>query len=470
MYATINSQLHLKPENSDDMDYIEKLIDKATLPNPAYIENEKQGRSQFTRQKVNGKEKWVMTPKYLKFYKKNEGNYGETTYSFPRGFVDFQRNFPVQDATNVLKGVHQIEKHDFIGIPRDYQESAIKEMLKHDTGILCVPTGGGKTFMGLNIIAIRQQPSLIIVHNKELLNQWVDAATSLLNIEKKEIGILGDGKKKVGKRITIAIINTLVKMLTPDIKFHFGLMMVDECHRTPSKTFSDAVNYFPARYVYGLSATPFRRDKLDKLLEFYIGKVRYKINQVDLAGEGYIMTPEVRVIETDFEYEYEDDYSKMVSALTKDEERNWKIIEAITNNTFKIEEGTVLIVSDRKEHLEQIASHWQDNFAILTGSTKKKEREAIIEHLKNGDIKFLFSTIQLIGEGFDLPSIEKVFLLTPVKFAGRVIQTVGRALRTKDGKGTPVIYDFNDKKVDVLQGAFWNRIRTYKKIGATIMN
>ena len=132
--------------------------------------------------------------------------------------------------------------------------------------------------MALYVIAERKQPALVIVHTKELLYQWQARAVQFLGLQKDEIGLIGDGKKTIGDRLTIGIVNSVYK-IAADIREHAGHLIVDECHRCPSRTFTEAVTAFDSRYMLGLSATPWRRDKLSKLIYWHLGPLRGSAKQ-----------------------------------------------------------------------------------------------------------------------------------------------------------------------------------------------
>ncbi|MBA4419268.1 MAG: hypothetical protein C0392_15390, partial [Syntrophus sp. (in: bacteria)] len=222
------------------------ITDRLTMNNPKYLENEKRGR-------WNGN-----TERTLTFYRKTQEG-----LVCPRGFT--------RQAISILK------RHDlpfrvidnrqtlpdyvftFTGTLTPAQEEAKTAILKQDRGTLTAPTGSGKTVLALSIIAARKQPTLVIVHTKELLTQWIDRAASFLNIPVDEIGIIGNGKKRI-KHITIGIVQSLKKY---DVSEYFGQVIVDECHHTPSTTFMDAITGFNSKYLLGLSATPYRRDGLN---------------------------------------------------------------------------------------------------------------------------------------------------------------------------------------------------------------
>lgn len=431
----------------------EYLRGRLTFPNPKWVENEKYGYWQGD------------TPETLSFFKREAAG-----YLIPRGFItqlfqilDYHRlPYQVEDKTRILPEV----EFNFKGIVRPYQDEAIEAILGRRFGVLEAPPGAGKTIMALAAIAGRKQPALILTHTKELLYQWQDRACQFLGVDKSEVGLIGDGKKNIGKWLTIGIVNSVLK-LTDELSPMIGFLVIDECHRTPSRTFTKAVNAFDCRYMLGLSATPYRRDGLTKLIFFHIGDRIHKIDTRDLQKEKAIMTARLVTRETGFKYDYRgpEDYQPMITTLTEDSGRNRLISRDILSVT-KNGNGISLVISDRKEHCRTLAKLVSPHRSIreLYGDMNSAERKRVVSELNEGKVKVLIATSQLIGEGFDLPALSNLFLGTPIKFEGRVKQYVGRILRTDKGKEAPIIYDYVDKP-KVLQASFKARGRAYRELG-----
>ena len=338
---------------------------------------------------------------------------------------------------------------------RPYQQQAVDGILGKEFGVLQSGTGSGKTVMALAIIAARQQPTLVLVHTKELLYQWRDRIQSFLGLD---AGLIGDGQHQV-KPITVGIVNTVKKHLE-DLSPRFGHLVVDECHRVPSGMFTETVRAFPARYMLGLSATPYRRDGLGRIIGWYMGMYPVTVDAAVLKTTGSVLRPEIIKRVTDFRYQYRNDYPKMISALVKDPVRNQVIASDIDR---RVQGGKLaLVCSDRVAHLEGLADLCGAGSQVLTGKTPAKKRQEIVAALDSGEVKVLFSTLALIGEGFDCPSMDSLFLATPIKFKGRLIQTMGRVLRPGDGGKAPVIYDYQDMKVGVLRAQALHREKIYQ--------
>ncbi|MCF6247937.1 MAG: DEAD/DEAH box helicase family protein [Desulfobacula sp.] len=354
---------------------------------------------------------------------------------------------------------------NFSGELRPLQLPAVKSCLKKDFGLLESPTGSGKTTMALYMIAKRKQPTLIVVHTKELLNQWMDRIEQFLNIPKSQIGMIGSGKFKIGDKITVAMIQTLYKKAV-EVTDHIGHIVVDECHRCPSRTFTQALTIFNAKFMIGLTATAKRRDKLSKVIFWYIGDVTGRIEKQNLLEEGNLCDAEVRWIETNFNTQTDTSeyYSQVLSELTENYQRNRLICDTVQKHKGP---GIRLILSDRKEHCQTLYDTLLKENGIksevLTGATSPKKREKIIQDLLHGRCEYLIATGQLIGEGFDLPGISTMFLTTPVKFSGRLIQYIGRALRPAPGKDKAIIFDFVDVLNPVFEASARSRAYTYEQ-------
>jgi len=426
-----------------DQDTMRELTTRLTMDNPAYAEAVKHNR--YTGN----------IPRQLCFYEREQDS-----LTFPRGYarqaylviLSHGGKLQINDQRRALPAIPCRLK----GNLRPYQKEAVSTLLRHDFGVLEAPTGSGKTVIALAVLAGRKQPALILVHTKELLYQWRDRIREFLNMK---AGLLGDGKHDL-KPVTVAIVNTARKHLE-ELPAHFGHLVVDECHRCPSTMFTEIVTAFDCCYMLGLSATPYRRDGLSRLIYLHLGDRAHRIDKKELQQSGAILKPEVVWHKTAFDYDYHDDYQAMLTVLTESDKRNRQIIETVTSN---LDKGIALVVSDRVSHCKNLTTMLKQQgvkAVILTGQTPKKERRALVEQVRTGNIQALVSTIQLIGEGFDCPNLSSLFLTTPIKYVGRLIQVVGRILRPAAGK-KPVIYDFADHQVGVLRASANARKQVYE--------
>ncbi len=451
MIFKLNSKAILTGLNPATREAVKRRL---TMPNPKYAEAKKMGRAT-----------WGID-RELKFYHE-----APDFLACPRGAAKqlyflctrMGEDIRIIDERRILAPA----EFQFQGKLRPLQQQAVDGILSRDSGLLEAGTGAGKTVMGLYLVAERKQPALIIVHTKELLNQWIDRIEQFLGIPRDEIGIIGSGKFTIGDRITVATVQTLFKRVD-DVVPHIGHLVVDECHRVSSRTFTDAVTAFDCKYLLGLTATPWRRDGLSKVIFWHVGDVAGRIDKQDLVQAGNLCPAEVKWIKTGFSpfVDASEFYSKALSELTEDSTRNRLICRTVAENNGH---GVSLVLSDRKEHCQVLKNILEDAHGIqaevLTGATTKSDRERIIKALQNDECRYLIATGQLIGEGFDLPGISTVFLATPVKFSGRLIQYIGRALRPAPGKDKAVIFDFVDGLNPVFAASAKSRNYTYENQG-----
>jgi superfamily II DNA or RNA helicase len=432
----------------------EELVEKLTLPNPKWIENERLGR--WNRN----------TPQALKFYRKT----GKNGIVVPRGYIRHvltlfnQKNirYTLEDKRRELTPVDM----PFTGTLKAFQKTAAGEMLKKEFGTLCAPTGSGKTVMALYMISRRRQPAVVVVHTKDLAFQWMKRISEFLDIPENEIGLIGAGKKRIGERMTVAMVQSLYKC-TEEVAPRCGYLIVDECHRAPSRTFTEAISTFDSRYMLGLSATPWRRDKLSKLIFWYLGDLHHEVKHAGLVEKGHVLEAKIIVRETEFRSFHDpvSEYSQMLSELTADDGRN-RLIAADVADAVKQYEGVCLVLTDRKFHAETLNALLRYKYRLssdlLTGDLSVSQRREVVDRLNRGEIAVLVATGQLIGEGFDCSNLSTLFLATPIRFSGRLLQYLGRVLRPAPGKNGARVYDYVDVNVEVLTAAARARQSVYK--------
>jgi superfamily II DNA or RNA helicase len=430
------------------------LIERLTISNPKWIENERMGR-------------WNRgTPKVLRFYDRIKGG----GLWIPRGFIRqliliCKRHGTEYEIIDKRLSIPEVD-FTFKGALKPFQEEAVNIMLSKDFGTLSAPTGSGKTVMALYLIAKRMQPALIIVHTKELAAQWINRIETFLGIPGEEIGIIGAGKKITGDKITVALVQSLYKCVD-EVSSGTGHLIVDECHRTPGRTFTEAVTGFNSRYMLGLSATPWRRDNLTKLIFWHIGDVHHEIDKTGLIETGDVLPAEIVVRETDFDpfFDPVSEYSKMLSELTANDGRNHLIASDVAKEVKNGDGRCCLVLTDRKKHCETIKAllkyRYKISSELLTGDVSDGERKDILDRLNSGEIKVLVATGQLIGEGFDCKNLSTLFIVTPIRFSGRVLQYLGRVLRPAPGKNKALVYDYVDVKINILKAAAASRQKVY---------
>lgn len=420
-----------------DISFERELKQQLTIDNPQYIAAKKYGR-------------WIgkkLKPT-LKYYDQVPGG-----VRFPRGFsnraVLLCRELAGGDPEIVDKRrlLDEVEL-DFKGDLRPYQIEAVEKAAPKSFGVLEAGTGSGKTVMALAIMARRKQPTIVVVHTKELLYQWQERVAQFLGIE---AGLVGDGHFNLAP-VTIAIVNSARKRV-PELFPHFGQLVVDECHRVPASLFTDVVSAFDCHYLLGLSATAFRSDnEMTKLIYFFMGDRIHRVDRDELMATGAILAPEIIRKSTSFEYGYRGDYQALIKALVKHEGRNLQIIKDIVDVAKKPDCGTILVVSDRVSHckffVEKLQLHGLQ-VELLSGQVAPERRAEVVEGVLAGSVQVLVATLQLIGEGFDCTGLSTLFLTTPISFEGRLLQVIGRVMRPAENKRARV-FDYVDDNIPTL--------------------
>ena len=341
---------------------------------------------------------------------------------------------------------------------RPYQQDAIDASIKSRGGVIVIPTGGGKTMVAMGLAAQLKTETLFIVHTRELLRQTVQSVAQFLGIE---AGVIGAGKWEP-KPFTVALIQTLVRRDIEEIKDHFGLIVIDEAHHAPAQSYFDVLPYFSARYRVALTATPYRKDGLHELLWLQFGDIVYRVHKKDLEEHGRLLTPIVYPITTNFQYDYNDDFTSLITALCENPKRHEIVIDTIKYTHRP--RGCSLILTERIEHCRKITKSLQKEHlpvVMLHGQLSSKVRIASLESLKNGEAELLVATLSLIGEGWDHPPLETLYLTVPNGNKTKTTQALGRILRPAPNKPTPRVYDFVDRNVGLLRYHWGIRGKVY---------
>lgn len=346
-----------------------------------------------------------------------------------------------------------------------FQQVALDATRRKDIGIISAPPGSGKTIIGLSVIAEKQQPTLIIVHRKQLAEQWKDRIQSFLEIPKHEIGFIGQGEIRIGKKITIAMIQSLSSLTANaelnKLKGVFGLVIVDECHHIPAETYRECIEVFHSYYLYGLTATPFRRHNDEKLLFAYLGEI---IAEVPYHAAHQKKEPTIIIRDTNFIVPFDaktDKTETLLKILVHDSSRNRTILSDVEK---EIRAGRkAIVITERKEHTLVLHQYLKQSFEAitLTGEDKEAQRNQKWKALNEGDFDVLITAGQLFGEGSDLHSIDCLFLVYPFSFEGKLVQYIGRVQR---GEFAPIIYDYRDSGVEYLDKLFQQRNQYYNKL------
>jgi superfamily II DNA or RNA helicase len=320
--------------------------------------------------------------------------------------------------------------------------------------------------MALYIIARRKQPALIIVHTKDLAAQWVERIEAFLGIAPEKVGFIGGGKKVIGDKITVALVQSLYKC-AEEVAENIGFLLVDECHRCPSRTFTEAVSSFDSQFMLGLTATPYRRDKLSQLIFWHLGDKHHEVDKSQLIETGDVLPAKVVFRKTNFTTRCDPvhEYSKMLAEITTDKDRNKLIASDVAGEAAR-NSGICLVLSDRKAHCKNLQALLRYRFKLeselLTGDLDISDRQKVLERINKGQVKAIIATGQLIGEGFDCKDLTTLFLATPIKFSGRLLQYLGRVLRPATGKKYARVFDYVDVRVETLLKAANSRQRVYR--------
>jgi len=390
----------------------------------------------------------------------------------PRGLAGELRRLapmcPVRDLRVALPPV------DFRwrGALRPEQAVAARAVHAAGGGVLVGPCGSGKTVLGLALVATWRQPTLWLVHTLDLAQQALERARDLLALAPDAFGLIGDGRETWGTHLTIATVQTLARRALGALAGRFGAVFLDECQHAPAASFVQVMQAFPARYRLGLTATPDRADGLGGAMLAVLGPVAARLTTADLAAAGRVMVPEVRQVPTAFRYRYAEDYGAMLTALCADPDRNALLAGCVAREARS--GRSCLVLSERVEHCHLMAAALADlapevPAAVLTGAVATKRRAATLEALRDGRLRVLLAT-KLADEGLDLPALERVFLASGGRAAGRLQQQLGRVMRPAPGKAAPVVIDFVDPLVGVLLAQAKARVRdVYRPLGAQVL-
>ena len=354
------------------------------------------------------------------------------------------------------------------------QEQAARELLAHDIGVFVAPPGVGKTVLGTYLIARRAVSTLVLVHRRPLLDQWVAQIAMFLGLEEKDIGRVGAGKRKLSGRVDVAMIQSLVREgRVDDLVAGYGHVIVDECHHVPAFSFERVLAEIKARYVTGLTATPQRRDGHQPIAEMQLGPVRYVVEAKSEAASRPF-EHHLFVRETGFrvsEAMAGAGIQAIYRALVQDERRNQLIIDDVLR---ALDEGrSPILLTERKDHLtylaEQLRGH-APNLVVLHGGMTDRERRDLSAQLATlpvGEKRLVLATGRYIGEGFDDARLDTLFLAMPVSWKGTLVQYTGRLHRRHPAKRDVRIFDYADSELPVLRRMIEKRLKAYRAIGYT---
>ena len=411
------------------------------------------------------------TPRLIRCYEETL-----THLKLPRGLHE-QVDLAIGAAGSRLAIDDRRPRHDplplaFAGTLSPLQETALAAVLANDDGVLVAPPGTGKTVIACATIAARQLPTLVLAHSKPLLEQWRAQLQALLGLSSKQIGQIGGGRRKLTGTVDLAMIQSLKLIDNLEAFFGgYGLIVVDECHHLPAVSFESYVRQAPARHFLGLTATPYRRDGLQEIITMQCGPIRHQIATSD--GPAGDLRLELLVRETDLAIAGagETPIQEVFRLLVENEARTTFVCDDVAEAL--IDGRRCLVLSQWTEHCHLLADGLRARgFSplALEGSLGKRARAAIIQQIENGppgEQLVIVATGQYLGEGFDSPQLDALFLAFPVSFKGRLVQYTGRLMRADEGKTTVRVYDYADTRVPVLRAMHTRRLATYKSLGFT---
>ena len=450
IHITLTNQITI-PRHELIPPLIGYLRENLNFLNVDYLIKQKSGRSTYNTEPyfrtLNEKDGFVFLPRGFAGKLIKHCNEHSISYQFEDKRVKLE---PVQFKSTISLD--------------EYQRKAVEATNTKDFGVIVAPPGAGKTIIGLHMIAERQQPTLIIVHRKQLFDQWIERIQSFLGIPKFRIGKIEGGKCEIGNEITVAMIQSLQsESLTDNVYHSFGTILVDECHHIPAKTFREVIINFHSYYLYGFTATPKRKNKDEELIFIHIGIIIHEI-VFSPTEENHSKQLSVTVQETGLFTPFNaktDDLETLLHILIHDTTRNELIAKDIKR---EVTAGRrVLVLTERKAHvaiLQQYLKNSMETIAI-TGDDPAQARKSKLDQIHAGHFQALITTGPFMGEGADIDALDCLVLAYPFAFEGKLIQYIGRVQRSSI---KPSIYDYRDHKIEYLENLFKHRNKHYRKL------
>ena len=461
--VTLNDMVYIDKANLDSIvkNSFRRL---ATFANPEFYQKQKLRMSVYNIPMVIDCSK--EDDKYLKL---------------PRGTYEYLESLCKTNNIKIVKVDKRFKGKKinvvFNGELRDEQQKALDNLLKYENGILCAPTGFGKTVIGCKIIEERNVNTLILVNKIQLLNQWKDRIKKFLNIE--TIGEISSKKKNITNIIDVASIKSLWNNGDVlDITKNYGMIIIDECHHTAAYTFEQAINTGNAKYVYGISATPERENGHTPIIKMQCGDIRYKVDSLKFNKELNIpMKVIVKKSHLNFTDQNIDNYelNEINDLIAKDVLRSENIIKDIKEEYKKGK--NILVLTERLKLMDYIydkLSKDTNNIFKYYGGIGKKALKSYEKYAnqinEEGENKIIVATGSYIGEGFDDSKLDVLFLTMPISGQTRVTQYAGRLHRKDDNKKEILIYDYVDDNFSKTRNMFLKRKKTYEKLGYEIVD
>jgi superfamily II DNA or RNA helicase len=433
----------------------EKLIGIVSFKNPEYY------KAQSKRLPTSA------IPRVIKCYSEDTDH-----FIFPRGCRADLEKLLQESGVYVVFENESFEgdalETQFTGQLTSQQADAVSQLMLHENGVLSATTGFGKTVAAAALIAERKVNTLIIVDKTQLKQQWVSQLASFLTLPEKEIGEVGGGKRRITGKVDVVTLQSLAyKGEIKSFITQYGQIIVDECHHISAFTFERVLKHVRAKYVYGLTATPIRKDGLHPIIFMQCGPIRYK---VDARSQAKVrpFVHKLIVRNTGFNSKSEN-IQELYKLLSKDEKRNQMLFDDVLHALE--EKRSPIILTERLEHLEFLQEKFKGfakNIIVLSGNLSKKEQRAELARLTDtpdSEERLVIATGKYIGEGFDDARLDTLFLAMPISWKGTLQQYVGRLHRLHDKKQEVRVYDYVDKRVPILEMMFTKRQSGYKTMG-----
>lgn len=394
------------------------------------------------------------------------------TVSLPRGFLSRLLKFLYENNIkhDISFTTPKLEDCRFVSHIKltEQQEQIMAVAMLEKQGVIVAPPGSGKTMIGMELISRHQKPALVLVHRKQLLDQWVERIQVYLNVPKTHIGRFSSAKKAAGKEITVGLLQSFARVkpeAMKELRDKFGTIIVDECHHIPAKTFRNVIAHLNPEYLYGLTATPKRQHNDEQLIYVYIGDII--ANMADFAEdtlESATKKFDIVVRETPLNIPFNwktDHFDLIAKIISYDTTRNELVVKDILEQVAL--KRKVLVLSERKAHLKilELYLKGQCETTIFTGDDSAASRTSKLKQIQDGHYQVLLATGQIFGEGMNIPNIEALIFAFPFAFESKITQYVGRLMHSSNPK---VLIDYHDPHIPFLDRQFKQRRRVYNKL------